>query len=171
MAANDPRTVFWSPIPYLSVFNVWWVGTLPLIYWLYTLTSSRERMLPVLSLGILIMGCGLAGYALVQHFIYQEAPRSVFININLHAALLNLIAISLTAYLFQQSNDSSVKAIYKYLLWIALFVLVYAVALTNSRGATVSLIASLLILSILSWWFVHKKIIASVVILVATALQ
>ena len=159
-------TPLWSPVPYLSVLNVWWLGTLPLVFWLTTLTPNRERLIPALSPLILLIGYGLAIYALVQYFILQERPRSVFININLHAALLNLIAIPLVAYLFRTALAAGVKAINTRLLWFILFILVFAVALTNSRGATLSLLIGLGILSALSFRQVPRKTIGALFMVV-----
>ncbi len=162
-------TPLWSPVPYLSVFNVWWLGTLPLVFWLTTLTPDRERLILTLSPIILLIGYGLAIYALIQFFILQERPRSVFININLHAALLNLIAIPLVAHLFRSSLGAGVRAINNRLLWLGLFLLVFAVALTNSRGATLSLVISLVILSVMLFRQVPRKTIGALFITVAIA--
>ncbi len=142
-------TVFWSPVPYLSVFNVWWLSVMPLVFWIYTLTRERQQLLPVLGIIVLFMGCSLAIYALIQNFVLEQQPRSVFLNINLHAALLNIIIIPLAAYLLRSSPAA--KAIYwgRIALWTGLFVLIYAVALSNSRGAGLSLLLGLVLLSII----------------------
>jgi len=35
-------SLFWSQVPNISVINFWWVGSMVLVFWLYTLTPDRD---------------------------------------------------------------------------------------------------------------------------------
>src|SRR5229473_2583107 len=47
---------------------------------------------------LLLITLGSAFYAFYQFFALHQPPRSLFLNINSHAALLNIIALPLAAY-------------------------------------------------------------------------
>lgn len=96
-------TLLWTPVSFVSTTMFWWLSSLPLAFWLYMLLPARERVWRRFALFLLLVGLGGGFYGVYQHFVLGTPPRSLFLDINIHAALLNLIALSTCGYflLFQ----------------------------------------------------------------------
>lgn len=158
-------TVWWSPVPYVSVFDVWWVGTFPLAFAVYLLTSGRRELWTWLALIALGLGGALAVTALVQFFVLGQPPRSTFININSHAALLNLIALPLAAgflaaWIAPGPGRGQVAS------FGALFLLlVYAIALTKGRAAGVSFAVGLMLILVIAYRTAPRKALTTLLAL------
>jgi O-antigen ligase len=131
-------TPLWTQVPAVGALNFWWLGCLPLTFWIYTLLSDKKDWFPGTALLILVIGLAVALTACYQLLILGKNPLSVFININSQAAFLNLIALPLTGYLLIVVWQQPKNRLLTLSLGIALFVLVYAVAITKGRAATVS---------------------------------
>ncbi len=136
-------SLLWHPIPMVGLNYFWIVGTFPFAFWLYTLAPDQQRLWKVSSAGVLLTGVILAFWALYQMMGQGEAPRSVFLDINSHAAFLNLIALPASAYFLLQPAD---KRWALRLMGAMLFVLFFAIMLTKGRGAITSFIISFALL-------------------------
>ncbi|MCL4471561.1 MAG: O-antigen ligase family protein, partial [Gammaproteobacteria bacterium] len=136
-------SLLWHPIPMVGLNYFWIVGTFPFAFWIYTLASDQQRLWQVSSAGVLLTGLALALWAVYQMLALGEAPRSVFLDINSHAAFLNLIALPASAYFLLQPADQR-RALR--LMGAALFVLFFAIMLTKGRGAITSFFISFLLL-------------------------
>src|SRR5713226_5448671 len=142
-------TSLWSPVPVVSILNIWWLGSLPLVFWLYVLSPEQEKIWWSTVILLLLITLGSAFYAFYQFFALHQPPRSLFLNINSHAALLNIIALPLAAYCLISYKER--RRALSIILTITLFVLVYAVSLTKGRAAALALIFGMAILAFVGW--------------------
>ncbi len=126
----------WSRVPYVSVINFWWVGSLPLVFWLYTLAPDRDRLWPWLSGVVGLTAIILALVALYQLFVLEVDPRSAFLNRNSHAAFLTLVTVPIAARFLLLNAKRQV--LNYWLTLAALSVLLFAIAITGGRGVTLS---------------------------------
>ncbi len=140
----------WSAVPVTSVINFWWVGSVVLVFWCYTLSPERDRIWFYLSRFLVLGALALCAFAMVQLFAWREPPRSTFVNIHSFAALIMLIALPLSAYfLLALSKQSSAKL--RYGLGACLFVLFFTIAATQGRGTTLGLVLGFTVLGIFAW--------------------
>ncbi len=145
----------WSRVPYVSVINFWWVGSLPLVFWLYTLAPDRDRIWPWLSGAVGLTAIILALAALYQLFVLEANPRSAFLNSNSHAAFLMLVTVPIAARFLLL--DAKQAVLNYWLTLIALTVLLFAIAITGGRGVTLSGLAAMTILVLLAFRHVPKR--------------
>jgi O-antigen ligase len=162
-------TLLWTPVWHQSVFDFWWIGTLPLAYWAYSLSGDHDQLWRWVGLGALVLGVVLALYGLVQLFAEGETPHSVFLNINSHAALLNLIALPLAGHLLADNTTDPRYRYQRILLWAVFLLLVLGVALTKSRGATISQLVGLGVVGAVAWRAVPARRLLGLTAVVAAA--
>ncbi len=136
-------SLLWHPVPMVGLNYFWIIGTFALAFWLYTLASDQQRWWKLSSTAIALTGWALALWAAYQMLGRGEAPRSVFLDINSHAAFLNLIALPASAWFLLQP-DGQRRALR--LLGAGLFALFFAIMLTKGRGAIASFFISFLLL-------------------------
>ena len=127
--------LIWSRVPYVSMVNFWWVGSIALMFWLATLTPDIERCWQWASRVVFLIGLFLAGMALYQLLVLGGDPRSTFLSRNSHAAMLILIAIPTSSHFLLIAAGKKRIAI-----GAALFVSFLAIAVTGSRGVLLSLL-------------------------------
>lgn len=149
-------SLLWSSVLVTSVINFWWVGSLVLVFWAYTLSPERERVWFFVSRFALIGALALCGYALIQLFLWGEPPRATFINIHSFAALMMLIALSLGGYFLIAWQQGSAPRVL-YALGACLFVLYFTIASTGGRGTTLSIALSLTLFAILARRAVDRR--------------
>lgn len=137
----------WSAVPVTSIVNFWWVGSLALAFWAYTLAPPRERIWFYLSRFALIGALALCAYALVQLFLWRLPPRAVFVNIHSFAALVMLIALPLGGY-FLVAWHQRARAHVLYALGASLFFLFFTIAATEGRGTAVSILLGMAVLTV-----------------------
>lgn len=133
----------WSTAPNISVINFWWVGSLVMVFWLYTLTPDRDALWSHAAVILLVLGLVAALMAIYQVQVYGEQARSVFETRNTHAAFLNIIVLPASAYLLLQMAGKGVPRHHVVTLSIVLYVLFLSIFMTASRGATISLVIGL----------------------------
>ncbi len=139
-------SVAWSPTPYLSLINVWWVGSLPFAFWLYRLAPEPDRLWRWLFSALVVLGAALAIYALVQFSILHVDPKATFLDRNSLAAFLNLLALPLATVYLCLAPGTPVhhggrvrRATAPILMPVLLLLLVTVIALSRSRGALLGL--------------------------------
>ncbi|MEW6330516.1 MAG: O-antigen ligase family protein [Pseudomonadota bacterium] len=141
----------WHPVVYVGVYNFWWLGTLPLAFALYWLWREHPLCRLVTRISAALLGAGLAGYAIFQFFALGLPARSVFIYINAHAALLNLILLPAAGFFLMTATRHRPDRRVQIALAILIALLAFAVALTRGRGSMLSLAAGLALLSVIGW--------------------
>ncbi len=159
----------WSTAPNISVINFWWVGSLVLVFWLYTLTPDRDSLWSHASMIMLVLGLVAALMAIYQVQVYGEQARSVFETRNTHAAFLNIIVLPASAYLLQLMSGKGVPRHYAMALSIVLYILFLSIFMTASRGATLSLVISLGVLIALTVRYVPGRTIILLLLLTLAA--
>lgn len=169
-------TLFWmwlgislagSAVPAASVVNFWGVGSLALAFWAYTLSPQREWIWFYLSRFALAGALALCAYALVQLLAWRLPPRATFVNIHSFAALMVLIALPLGAYFLTALHKRSSQRTL-YLLGGSLVVIFFAIAATDGRGTTLSIILCMAVLAALAGRTVgHRPIMMLVGLLCA----
>jgi O-antigen ligase len=156
--------LIWSRVPYVSMVNFWWVGSIALVFWLATLTPDIERCWQWASRAVFLVGLFLAGMALYQLLILGADPRSTFLSRNSHAAFLILVAIPASSYfLLAHQNLQRVIA------GAALFILFLAIAVTGSRGVMLSLLIGAVVIVAVAWRRVPKGRLIEWFVIVAGA--
>ena len=161
-------SLMWSAVLVTSVINFWWVGSLVLVFWAYTLSPQRERVWFLVSRFALIGALALCGYALIQLFVWGEPPRSTFVNIHSFAALMMLIALSLGGYFLVAWQQRATPRT-RYVLGACLFVLYFTIASTGGRGTTLSIALSLTMFALLAKRAVDRRGLITLIGIVAIA--
>lgn len=142
-------TLMWNPVAYIgTTMGFWWQSALPLAFLAMTLqTEDRApRTWTSVSALTLLTSLGLVLHGTYQAFILNQAPRSLFLDINMHAAMLNLIALPTAGYLLVRLLPGKRPQYLSAALAAAFFLLVYGTMLTRSRGAILTLLLGLAVL-------------------------
>lgn len=162
-------SLFWSLAPNISVINFWWVGSLALVFWLYTLTPDRDALWQHAAAILLVLGLVLALMGIYQAQVYEQQARSIFETRNTHAAFLNLVTLPASAYFLLFLSNNEKPRVQLIFLGVILYVLFFAIFLTASRGATLSFFIGMLILLALSARHVSRRGMAWLIVLMAVA--
>ena len=149
----------WSLAPNISAINFWWVGSLVLVFWLYTLTPDRDVLWSHAAAILLVIGVVLALMGIYQVLALEQHARSVFETRNTQAAFLNLVALPASAYFLRMNSERSIARHHVVILGVALFILFLSIFLSASRGASLSLAISMGLLAVLTVKCVPKRAI------------
>jgi len=148
-------SIIWGKVLYIGVIDFWWVGSLPLTFWIYTLSPEKEKIWRLAFPLAVATGIALASTAAYQSLFLGLEPTGPFLSKNSLAALLILTTLPLCAY-FLLSHDS--KRSMRGLLGAAIFALFFAISLIKGRGAILSGTVSLGILILVAARQVPRKI-------------
>ncbi|MCR4298514.1 MAG: O-antigen ligase family protein, partial [Gallionella sp.] len=159
----------WSLAPSISAINFWWVGSLILVFWLYTLTPDRAVMWLRAAAILLVIGLVLALIGVYQVLVLEQQARSVFETRNTHAAFLNLVALPASAYFLLLMANKGAPCLYSAMLGGILYILFLSVFMTASRGATLSLVLSMAVLIALTLRYAPRRGIVLLMMLMAAA--
>ena len=94
-------TLLWTPVSFVSTTMFWWLSALPLGFWLYTLQPARMRAWSWLAGLSLLVGSGLVLTGVFQRLIGGETPQSAFLDVNIQAAVLMLMALPAGGYMLR----------------------------------------------------------------------
>jgi O-antigen ligase len=160
-------SITWSRVPYVSFYVFWWMGTLPLTFWICTLARGQERVWRYIQGPVLLLGFALALTGIYQLLVLGQVPQAMFLNINSYASLLNLITIPAAAcfLLFNARQDRLTIP-----LGMVLFVLVYAIGITQGRGALLTFILGAGLLISVAIKHVPKRAVQTLLVLILSAL-
>lgn len=162
-------TLLWTPVFYVSTTMFWWLSSLPMAFWIYTCLPARDRAWHGFALLLLLTGFAVGGYGVYQHFVLETSPRSLFLDINIHAALLNPIILPLCGYFLLFRCSKSRNDTYAMFLGTAFALLVYILMLTRSRGGILSFLLATAFLLAVAYRHVAKKTVMVVVGLIVAA--
>lgn len=193
-------TLVWTPVTFVSTTMFWWVSVLPLGFWLYTLQPVHTRAWPRLAVSALLVGYGLALTGAFQRLLQDKIPQAAFLDVNIQAALLMLIALPTGSYMLRtgaaRPSGPSVKGAADVrdhrgmlgavaetgkngrrldtrravLLGFSFLLLVYGLMLTRSRGGILAFFIGTAVLFVMTARHVPKKWFMIYVGLVALAL-
>ena len=150
-------TTFWTPVYFATilVFLMW--AAMALSFLGYILTGDHERCWRWMSVFLLLCGLVLSLIGMYQHFFLHHQPRAVFLNPNSLAAFLNMIILVWSAeYLVRNESDQPFFPSQTGIV-LSVVLLIFAVALTGSRGAALSLWGGLLLLCWASYYYLGEK--------------
>jgi len=131
----------WNPAMGGGLVYFAWISIFPLVYWLYILMVPADKSWAIIFRIIQLAGVVLAIWAGVQLFVLGSTPRSVFLDVNSHAAFLGLIALPMAA---QFLNETTSESRGRWWTAVILLILTSAIAITGSRGVMVSAAVALL---------------------------
>ena len=161
-------TLFWSWLLLSSQFlpntpafifiDFWWLGTLPMVFWLYTLQPNANAFWKHAGIFILLLGTILSLVGIYDFFVLREFPLRPFLYKNLLGAFFNIIILIWTAkYLIRSKNRDNELSAYQFCVLASLFLLTYTVVLINSRGILLSLAVALALLLSISYHLAVRK--------------
>jgi O-antigen ligase/Tfp pilus assembly protein PilF len=139
-------TLAWNPVAYIgTTMGFWWQSILPLAFLVTTLQTGDRAPLTwsAVSALVLLASLGLMLHGAYQAFVLNQPPRSLFLDINMHAAMLNLVALPTAGYLLIHLSSGARSRYLSVALAAAFFLLVYGTMLTRSRGALLTLLLGL----------------------------
>lgn len=163
-------TLTWGTVPNYNVISFWWLCGMPLAFWLYTVSPEREALWRWAALLILILALVLSLQAGYQLVIRELEPKSVFLDLNSHAAFIALIALPTAGYFLASFIARAKRDNMTLMFGGAVFVLVFAVALTAGRGAMVVLVTGMAILIGVAWGRAPRRAIVTLIVLVVSGL-
>lgn len=162
-------TLLWTPVSFVSTTMFWWVSALPLGFWLYTLQPARTRAWPRLAALSLLVGYGLVLTGAFQRLVRGEAPQSAFLDVNIQAAVLMLMALPAGGYMLRMGAARRWDTRPTALLGFSFLLLVYGLMLTRSRGGILAFFVGTAALFVMTARHVPRKWLAIYAGLVAFA--
>ena len=144
-------TQLWSPAPYVSMVNFWWVGGAVLVFWLMTLVREPDHPFPGTYVAIWAIGIVLALLSAYQQLSLGTHAQSTFLTRNSHAGLMCLLAIPASSYFLMAHGITRRAAWTTRILGPVLFILYFSLALTGSRGASLGLLTGLVLVVALAY--------------------
>jgi O-antigen ligase len=163
-------TLTWGTVPNYNVITFWWLCSFPLAFWLYTVSPDREALWYRAALLVLILALVLSLQASYQLVVRGLEPKSVFIDINSHAAFIALIALPAAGYFLANFSARSKYDRKTIMLGVAVFILVFAVALTAGRGVMIALVTGMAVLIGVARDRTPRRAIVALTVLVVIAL-
>ena len=162
-------TLLWSPVPNYSKVTFWWLGSLPLVFWLYTLGAEKERLWRTVAIPVLALAVVMAGHGVYQFGVHQWEPKSVFLDINSYAAFIALVALPAAGYFLIVANNDGKSRRSALALGLVVFVLTFAIAITGGRGVALSCLVALVVLLVVAFKKVGYRPVAVLTGIVAVA--
>lgn len=145
-------SVFFSQITYLSLHSFFGLGSIFIIFILFTLLDSKDDVWKILWMVLLLLVFVWAIWGLVQYYYLHVATNASFLNRNTLAALINLVLIPASGYYLLDENQRALKTwqlINNKIFSFILFILFLTTFIITSRGGSLSLIFGFVILFVL----------------------
>ncbi len=162
-------SIFPSQIKYLSLYNFFWVGSLVIIFLIFSFNENKDNIWTLIWPGILVLVTLWAIYGLVQYYYLHVPANATFLNRNSLAALINLALIPASGYFLLNEKERPWKKLNNKFLASILIVLFLSIFIITSRGASLSLGLGFMILLILLRKHVDKSQLNSFFIIVFIA--
>lgn len=159
----------WGPAPFISTVTFWWMSCLPLGFWFYWLMPERDKSWRIIAAALAAIALILVIAGLYQVFVFHVAPQTVFLDVNIQTALLNLIALP-TAGIFLGIHAADRRASkWTIVLGVIFVLLAYGIFLTKGRGGIGSFVSALIVLIVLSRRYTSKGALRMLLLLTGTA--
>ena len=139
-------SIFTSQIKYLSIYNFFWVGSLIIVFLIFTFQDNKEKIWNTISPFMLLLVSLWAIYGLVQYYYLRVPSNASFLNRNSLAALINLALIPASGYFLLSEKQRPCKILNNKVLAITLTLLFLTTFIITSRGGSLSLIVGFIIL-------------------------
>ena len=168
LIANIP----FGNIPEQNNYTIWLLSLLPATFFLYQLTDIKQQQWNLLLNSIITIVSGLALYYLYQLFSnklpFSGAGAAFFPNRNILAALLNLVIFTASILFINASLKN--RSIAKIALGISLFIMTYAMAMTQSRGGLIAFTIALTLFVFLSYKNIPRRNLISLITILFAAI-
>ena len=110
---------------------------------------ERDRSWRIITIALAVIALALVVAGLYQVFVLHVAPQTVFLDVNIQAAVLNLVALP-TAGIFLGTYPADRRAgKWTIVLGAVFMILAYGILLTKGRGGIVSFVSALILLAVL----------------------
>lgn len=149
-------SIFPSQIKYLSLYNFFWVGSLVIVFLLFTFIDDKEQVWKKVFPLVLLLVFFWAIYGLVQYYYLRVPANASFLNRNSLAALINLALLPASGYFLIDSSVRNIKVLSDKLLSILLIILFLTIFIITSRGASLSLFIGYALLLLILYKYVSK---------------
>ena len=159
-------TIFTSQIIYLSIYNFFWVGSLVIIFLIFTLNENKDQIWNNIWPAILFLVLAWAIYGLVQYYYLHVPTNASFLNRNSLAAFINLALIPASGYFLLNEKERPWKSLNNKNLALILIILFLTTFIITSRGASLSLILGFILLISLLRKHVEKSQIYSLLLII-----
>ena len=141
-------SIFPSQVQYLSLYNFFWVGSLLIVFLLFSFNNNKDNIWNIAWPGILIFVTVWAIYGLVQYYYLRVPSNATFLNRNTLAALVSLALIPASGYFLLEEKQRPWKILNNKVLSSILIILILTIFIITGRGASLSLLLGLSILFI-----------------------
>ncbi|MCK4866002.1 MAG: O-antigen ligase family protein [Gammaproteobacteria bacterium] len=159
-------SIFPAQIKYLSLYNFFWIGSLVIVFLLFTFNENKDQIWKTVWPAILLLVFIWAIYGLVQYYYLHVPTNASFLNRNSLAALINLALIPASAYFLLSEKERPWKFINNKILALTLIILFLTAFIITSRGGSLSLILGFMVLFSLLFKHVEKSQIYSLFIII-----
>jgi O-antigen ligase/Tfp pilus assembly protein PilF len=132
-------SIFPSQIKYLSLYNFFWVGSLLIVFLLFSFNNNKDKVWNMAWPGILLFVTVWAIYGLIQYYYLRVPSNATFLNRNSLAALVSLALIPASGYFLLKENQRPWKMLNNKVLSSILIILFLAIFIITGRGASLSL--------------------------------
>ena len=139
-------SIFPSQIKYLTIYNFFWVGSLLIVFFIFTFHENKDKIWNTIWPAILLLALTWACYGLIQHYYFHVSPNASFLNRNSLAALINLSLIPASGYFLLKEDSRPWKFLNNKTLSIILIFLFLTTFIITSRGGSLSLILGFIIM-------------------------
>ncbi|MCW8986704.1 MAG: O-antigen ligase family protein, partial [Gammaproteobacteria bacterium] len=157
---------FPSQIKYLSVYNFFWVGSLIIVFLLFSFNDNKDQIWKTVWPAILLLVTIWAIYGLVQYYYLHVPTNASFLNRNTLAALINLALLPASGYFLLLEKDRPWEFLSDKVLTLALGILFLATFIITSRGASLSLIIGFIFLLSMLFKHIERQKIYSLLIII-----
>ncbi len=159
-------SIFPSQIKYLSLYNFFWMGSLVIVFLIFTFHDNKDQAWKNVWPAILLLVLIWAIYGLVQYYYLHVPTNASFLNRNSLAALINLALIPASGYFLLSEKDRPWKLLNNKILSITLIVLFLTTFIITSRGGSLSLILGFVVLLTLLRKHVEKSQLYSLFVII-----
>jgi O-antigen ligase len=147
-------SIFPSQIKYLSLYNFFWLGSLIVVFLLFTFNENKNEIWKAIWPAILLLVFIWAIYGLVQYYYLHVPSNASFLNRNSLAALINLALIPASGYFLLTEKERPWVFLNNKILSIILIILFLTTFIITSRGGSLSLILGFSVL----FFLIRKQI-------------
>lgn len=159
-------SIFPSQIKYLTLYNFFWVGSLLIVFLIFSFHENKDQIWKNIWPAILLLVLIWAIYGLVQYYYLHVPANASFLNRNSLAALINLALIPASGYFLLNEGERPWKFINNKILALTLIILFLTTFIITSRGASLSLILGFVILLSLLRKHIKRSQLYSLIIII-----
>ncbi len=159
-------SIFPSQIKYLTLYNFFWVGSLLIVFFIFSFNEKKDQVWKIIWPIILFLVLSWAIYGLIQYYYLHIPPNATFLNRNSLAALINLALIPASGYFLLHENNRPWRTLTNKTLASILIILFLSIFIIASRGAFLSLGLGFMILLVILRKHVDKSQLYSLFIIV-----